>query len=119
MKDILFSIIVSFIISPAVWAQSGSNSWGTFVPYDSSQTVEVTSNNLENLVVRGLGLNEPGRFLSVDPHYFNYPGWSSYHYATNNPIIITDPTGRDWYQSEDGALLWRNGSEEIEGYVNI
>ncbi len=47
----------------------------------------------------GARMHDPrlGRWLSVDPHHFNYPGWSPYHYAACNPILITDPDGRDWY----------------------
>ena len=35
-------------------------------------------------------------WLSVDPNSENYPGWSPYAYAAQNPIVITDPDGRDW-----------------------
>jgi len=107
MKKILFSIIVLFIIAPAIWAQGGSNSWGTFVPYDSTQTVEVTSNNLDNLDVRGLGLDEPGRFLSIDPLASQYPGFSPYVYVFNNPARYFDPTGM-WvaeYDEEGNVVM--------------
>ena len=61
-----------------------------------------------------------GRWHSVDPHAENYYSWSTHHYAANNPLIMTDPDGRDWYTSVDGsATKWRKGSEEIEGYKNI
>jgi len=61
-----------------------------------------------------------GRFTTVDPHAENYYSWSPYHYAANNPLIIIDPNGRDWYTSIDGsAIMWRKGSEDIEGYKNI
>jgi hypothetical protein len=39
------------------------------------------------------------RFLSVDPLAADYADWSAYHYAANNPIIITDPTGREWSET--------------------
>lgn len=93
MKKILFSINALFLISPALWAQSDSNSWGTFIPYDSTQTAEVTFNNFDELNVRGLGLEEPGRFLSVDPLASQYPGFSPYVYVFNNPVRYFDPTG--------------------------
>ena len=37
------------------------------------------------------------RFTTMDPLAENYYSWSPYHYAGNNPILITDPTGMDWY----------------------
>ncbi len=60
-----------------------------------------------------------GRFTGRDPHAQHYPDWSPYHYAANNPVLITDPTGMDWYSSNDGAVKWVEGSDEIEGYTNI
>jgi RHS repeat-associated protein len=48
-----------------------------------------------------------------DPHAENYYSWSPYHYAANNPLLITDPTGMDWYRNEDGtAYIWREGSAQ-------
>lgn len=35
-------------------------------------------------------------WLSTDPNGENYPGWSPYAYAAQNPVMITDPDGRDW-----------------------
>ena len=60
-----------------------------------------------------------GRFSTMDPHAEKYYSWSQYHYAANNPIIIIDPNGQDWYQDEKGNVLWREGNEDIEGNNNI
>ncbi len=62
---------------------------------------------------------EIGRWGVVDPHSENYLGWTTYNYAANNPVIITDPTGMDWYQDKSGSTMWKKGSDEVEGYKNI
>lgn len=60
-----------------------------------------------------------GRWHSVDPSAENYYSWSPYHYAANNPIIITDPNGTDWYQDKAGNTMWQKGSADVEGYKNL
>ncbi|MBD3330013.1 hypothetical protein GF354_00615 [Candidatus Peregrinibacteria bacterium] len=35
-----------------------------------------------------------GRFISVDPLAEEYPGWSPYVYALDNPLIVVDPDGK-------------------------
>jgi hypothetical protein len=62
--------------------------------------------------------NEPKKtvqwFYTVDPKAEKYPGWTPYHYCHNNPIVLIDPDGRsaDWYQSESGALLWKDENKQ-------
>jgi hypothetical protein len=46
--------------------------------------------------MRKFGNSEVARFLSLDPHAVNYLSWSAYHYVAANPILFTDPTGKDW-----------------------
>ncbi|MBK8488305.1 MAG: RHS repeat-associated core domain-containing protein [Chitinophagales bacterium] len=35
-----------------------------------------------------------GRWMSVDPEAVLYPGFSSYHFVRNNPILRIDPSGK-------------------------
>ncbi len=37
-----------------------------------------------------------GQWTSADPLAEKYPGWSPYHYAADNPIIILDQNGLEW-----------------------
>jgi RHS repeat-associated protein len=69
-----------------------------------------------------------GRFHSVDPHAENYVGCSPYHYVANNPMLLTDPTGMDWYSytDDDGNehYKYQDGSDksiDVDGntYSNI
>jgi RHS repeat-associated protein len=55
-----------------------------------------------------------GRWHSVDPLAEDFPSWTPYHYCHNNPIVLIDPDGRsaDWYQSESGALLWKDENKQ-------
>jgi len=60
-------------------------------------TEEVVAFAVPDTVLTELGF-EPevrSRFLSVDPHASRYPSISPYAYVANNPLIYTDPDGRD------------------------
>jgi hypothetical protein len=45
-----------------------------------------------------------GLWLGVDPMADKYPGWSPFVYCANNPVIITDPDGMDWFKDTDGSV---------------
>ena len=47
-----------------------------------------------------------GLFLSVDPMADKYPGISPYAYCAWNPLKMTDPDGRDWYETDGGEVKW-------------
>ncbi len=60
-----------------------------------------------------------GRFHCIDPHTENYLSWTPYNYVANNPILLIDPNGMDWYRNQDGHVKWQEGSDDVEGYTNI
>jgi RHS repeat-associated protein len=60
-----------------------------------------------------------GKWLSVDPHYFNYPTLTPYHYVANNPVNAIDPDGRDIYLTQEGYDIVQNdGLKPILGENN-
>ncbi|MDU1893125.1 MAG: RHS repeat-associated core domain-containing protein [Dysgonomonas sp.] len=62
-----------------------------------------------------------GRFMSVDPLAEKYYSWSPYVYVGNNPLLITDPTGMDWYQDSDGTYQYHKAlnNENKEAFMLI
>lgn len=53
---------------------------------------------------------ETGRFLSIDPLWANYYGWTPYQYAGNDPVNKVDPYGKAWWtlhikMDQEGRLL--------------
>jgi hypothetical protein len=53
-----------------------------------------------------------GRFLTIDPLAEKYPWLSPYVYCNNNPVNYIDPTGMDWYQAENGNVMWRRSQDK-------
>ena len=49
-----------------------------------------------------------GRWLSPDPLAEKYYGISPYVFCGNNPLRYIDPDGRDWVESKDGTVKWRD-----------
>jgi RHS repeat-associated protein len=53
------------------------------------------------------------RWDRIDPLAEKYYNVSPYVYCANNPIMLVDPDGRDWYSSldsvgyNDGQIIWR------------
>lgn len=49
-----------------------------------------------------------GRFLQIDPLFNKFPALSPYNYVANNPIMATDPDGRDFTigvkRNDDGEI---------------
>lgn len=61
-----------------------------------------------------------GAWHTIDPHSERYNAYSPYVYVGNNPLLFTDPDGRDWfYYSKDGksppTWNWHDGSEYNTG----
>ena len=48
------------------------------------------------------------RWDRVDPLAEKYYSISSYAYVNNNPIMLVDPDGRDWFITSDSTIMWRN-----------
>lgn len=64
-----------------------------------------------------------GQFDGTDLSADNYPSFSPFVYAGNNPVAISDPDGRDWYLplSGNGLLMpiWFDRTDEMIGYRHL
>ena len=47
-----------------------------------------------------------GRWDRIDPLCEKYYSVSPYAYCANNPILLIDPDGCDWYYNTNNVLLW-------------
>ncbi len=72
--------------------------------------------------------SELSGWLSVDPMSDKYPSLSPYCYSADNPVILKDPNGMDWYDCTDEngnySQCWRAGNAatiDVNGvtYKNI
>jgi RHS repeat-associated protein len=64
-----------------------------------------------------------GKWGVIDPHCQNYFSYSPYVYVGNNPILLIDPDGKDWFfHSVDGTTNatwnWHDGSEYNTGVLD-
>lgn len=92
MKNIIAIFIIILIVSSINLAQEKQlSSFPEFTPYVNVQ--DSSEKNSKNIAVRDLGMDQPARWLSVDPMADKYPGWSPCHYSLNNPLRFIDPNG--------------------------
>ena len=55
-------------------------------------------------------------FISTDPMWHKYPSHTPYNYCGNNPIMITDPTGKAWVKGDDGNVFWDKNTNSMEDF---
>lgn len=58
------------------------------------------------------------KWISVDPLVDKNIATSPYMYCNGNPIIYIDPDGCDWYQDEDGQIMWTDFHSQKEMRAN-
>jgi RHS repeat-associated protein len=59
-----------------------------------------------------------GRWMSVDPLAEKYVSWSGYHYAANNPLLITDGNGKEWNVGGDMKTV-QSDIKDLVGESNM
>ncbi len=101
---------------PAGWAGRGSL-WGSTTDVDMKFTGQVRDNETgEDYFNARYLYSQQLRFMSVDPgnagaDVTNPQSWNGYGYVLGNPLVLVDPSGRNWIT--DGLTsLWNllNGS---------
>ena len=81
--------------------------------YKSTHNERDLETGYENMGAR-LYDSDVSRFLSLDALAMQYPSVSSYVYVAGNPILFTDPTGKEirvFYGNEDSDyVIYKNGA---------
>ncbi|NJN78728.1 MAG: RHS repeat-associated core domain-containing protein, partial [Saprospiraceae bacterium] len=64
--------------------------------------------------------SDVARFLSLDPHAADYPSLSDYCYVAGNPVIFTDPSGRNTeYYDMDGNHIHSSKDDLTNAVVTL
>jgi len=60
------------------------------------------------------------QFYATDPLAEKYPNFSPYTYTADNPVMLVDPDGMDWYKNnETGETTWFDGKGKQKGYTYL
>jgi len=60
------------------------------------------------------------QFYATDPLAEKYPNFSPYTYTADNPVMLVDPNGMDWYKNnETGETTWFDGNGKQKGYTYL
>lgn len=94
MKTVLRITFMLFVTSSVIFSQENQSPFPKFTPYVNIQDSSAQNTKTD---MRALGMEQPARWLSVDPLADKYPGWSPYNYCSNNPTLYIDPNGMEWY----------------------
>jgi len=65
-------------------------------------------------------MNDIGRWGVIDPLFDLYYDWTTYNYCANNPVLVLDPNGEQWfYHRQDGqeeaSWQWHDGDKYNTG----
>ncbi len=112
------------------WYQSGAGDKTVFTSYDRD-----SESGLDYALARYYD-SSTGTFCSADP-LDGSPGdpqsWNRYPYGRNDPIDVTDPSGKSWWSSllidagvavaaylaPEIAPAWFGGTSSVGGYVDL
>ncbi len=60
------------------------------------------------------------QFYATDPLAEKYPGINPYVYTADNPVMLVDPDGLDWYKNnKTGEITWFDGNGKQKGYTYL